>query len=380
MTAPSANSGQRATNTAGNQIRRELTIATGDTLFWRAIDAMYSYRFKEAHVLLDSVMASDPDNPVAPLVSVGNRWQWALSEEGVDESYDAILSGIDKTLPRYKAMLKRGVPEAEVWLYMGSTYGLRARIAIAQKRWMSVLYSGLKGFRLIQRSQEQDSTLADAWLAVGLFDYYAGSRSKPIQIVARMFGVRPDRRLGLAELERAVREAPYAWLEAAGIISIIYLYIEDNPHAAYRYVAVIMDRYPDNYYFNFVYAEALVRTHRLDTARQFLPQLRALVNRSQTKQRPEWELKYATLEAALAFEEGNLIEALERAEWVISNYRMEFDWHLGQALYLRGAIREQVDDPTGALDDYEAVADLDNGTWLMPLARRAMVRLSAEID
>ncbi|MEE9465143.1 MAG: hypothetical protein V3W14_06180 [Candidatus Neomarinimicrobiota bacterium] len=378
MAAPISNNGPRANNTGGNQFRREPTIAAGDSLFWRGIDAMYSYRFAEAHILLDSVMTSDPDNPVAPLVSVGNRWQWALAEEGVVESYDAILTGINTTLPRYEAMLERGVPEAEVWLYMGSTYGLRARIAIAQKRWMSVLYSGLKGFRLIQRAQEQDSTLADAWLAVGLFDYYGGISSAPIQVVARMFGIRPDRRLGLAELERAIREAPYAWVEAASIISIIYLYVEDNPHAAYRYTIMIRDRYPDNYYFNFLYAEELVRTGRLEAARQFLPQLRALVDRSHTKQRPEWDLKYGTLEAALAFEEGNLEKALERAEWVISNYRMEWDWHLGQALYLRGAIREQRDDPAGALDDYKAVTRLDNETWLMPLARRAVARMEHE--
>ncbi len=356
------------------------TADKGDSLLWIGIDAMYSYRFAQAQAALDSVIARDPDNPVAPFVAASNRWLRALTEQGVAESYEALLSAVDVTIPHYKAMLRRDSPEAEILLFLGTTYGLRARVAIAQKRWTSVIYSGLKGVRLVQRAHRQDSTLADAWLPIGIFDYYAGASSRPVQILARMFGIRPDRQLGIAELDRAVRQAPHAWIEAASTLSILYLYIEDNPQAAYRYTSLLMDHYPDNYYFNFLYGEELVRTHRLNRARQLLPQLQGLVQRSHPNQRLEWKLKYAALEAALAWEEGDPVLALERAQWAIDNYEMEFDWHLGQALYLRATIREGRGDLAGAREDFRAVVRLDNGTWVIPLARTAVTRVETRLS
>ena len=355
------------------------TADQGDSLLWVGIDAMYSYRFDQAQAALDSVIARDPDNAVAPFVAVTNRWWQALTEEGVAESYDALLSAVDDAIPHYEAMLERGGPEAEPLLFLGSTYGLRARVALAQKRWTTVIYSGLKGIRLVQRAHRQDSTMADAWLPIGIFDYYTGASSRPVQILARMFGIRPDRQLGIAELDRAVRQAPFAWIEAASTLSILYLYIEGNPHAAYGYTALLVDHYPENYYFNFLYGEALVRTRRLEQARQLGPQLEGLIQRSHPNQRLEWELKYAALQAALAWEEGDTVLALERAQWVIDNYEMEFDWHLGQALYLRGTIREERGDLARARADFRAVVRLDNGTWLIPQARRAVARVEALI-
>ncbi len=264
--------------------------------------------------------------------------------------------------------------------FLGTTYGLRARVAIAQKRWNAVIYSGLKGVRLVQRAHRQDSTLADAWLPIGIFDYYTGASSRPVQLLARMFGIRPDRQLGIAELDRAVRQAPHAWIEAASTLAILFLYIENDPQAAYRYTSLLMDQYPDNYYFNFLYGEELVRTQRLEQARSFLPRLETLVEQSHPNQRLEWELKYVALEAALAWEEGDSATALERAQWVIDNYRMEFDWHLGQALYLRATIREGRGDLAEAREDFMAVVRLDNGTWLVPQARVAVIRVDTRLS
>ena len=124
----------------------------------------------------------------------------------------------------------------------------------------------------------------------------------------------------------------------------------------------------------------MVRTRRLGQARQLGPQLEGLIQRSHPNQRLEWELKFAALEAALAWEEGDTVLALERAQWVIDNYEMEFDWHLGQALYLRATIREQRGDLAGARADFRAVVRLDNGTWLIAPARRAVARVEALIS
>ncbi|UCH10926.1 MAG: hypothetical protein JSU61_03300, partial [Fidelibacterota bacterium] len=85
------------------------------------------------------------------------------------------------------------------------------------------------------------------------------------------------------------------------------------------------------------------------------------------------------LEAALAFEEGDYVRALDRCSWVIDNYDMEFDWHLGFAHLIRGRIREQNGDYQGARADYRIVTDLDNKTYAVEEAEAALARLESTL-
>lgn len=341
---------------------------------------MYSYRFREASVLLDSTLIIQPENVVAPLIAVANQWLRTETEQGYTASHDSLFNAINTAIPWYEALEKQSEQRQDVLLFLGSTYGLRARIHLAKKNWISVLYSGIKGWNLIRDAYDMDSTLADAFLPLGIFSYYAGISPAPIQIAARLFRVQPDRNVGLRYLERAAMEAPYAWIEAAYILSQIYLYIEDIPENAFQHTSRLMQRYPQNYDFNFLYAEELVRLQRIEDAKMFLPELEARIAKSHPNQRLEWELKYATLEAALAYSEGGYDEALERSQWVIDHYDMEFDWHLGFAYYFRGKIREQRGDLGRARDDYQYVIELDNRTYAIEQARTALKLLDYSVD
>ena len=352
--------------------------ATGDSqsvALWEGIDAMYSYRFHQSETALEAALALDSLEAVVPFVAVANQWLMSLTEHGYRASHEAMLQAIDATIPMYESMLSSEGRRPEILLYLGSTYGLKTRVHLADKSWLAGLYAGIKGWRMIRKAYAADTTLADAYLPIGVFSYYAGLQSRPVQLVARIFGLQPDREVGLRILRRAVEEAPHAWIEAASTLAIIYLYLENDPHAAFPYTQLIVVRYPGNYYFNFLFAEALVRNGRLKEAREFLPALKSLFMTSHPTQRIEWTLKYASLEAALSFQAGDLDTALERCQWVIDNYDMEFDWHLGFAHNIRGQIRESRGDLDGARDDYRIVAGLGNRTFVTAEARAALQRL-----
>lgn len=346
-----------------------------EALLWRGIDAMYSYRFEEAAQSLEEVMQRSPENPVAPFIAVANAWLRAMTEEGIRESHQALLASIDAAIPKYNAMLASQPDRAVALLYLGSTYGLKARVALSGKRWGTVVTAGLKGWRMVNRANSIDSTMMDAYLPIGIFDYYTGASSAPIRFMARLFGMNPDKEAGIEKLHRATEEAPYAWIEAASTLAILLLYIEDKPERALQYVERLVEKYPDNYYFNFLKEDALVRTGKYAAARQYLPELATLLETAHPNQKLEWELKFANVEASLALADRDQEQALERATWVIDNYAMEFDWHLGFALMTRGTVREQGGDFGGARRDYKRARALDNRTYVIVESKIALDRL-----
>lgn len=342
---------------------------------WRGIDAMYSYRYRESELALDSAMALNPLDPVAPFAALANRWLTSLTEEGHAASRGTLLEAIKATIPRYETMIAARGRDPEIVLYLGSTYGLKTRAHLAEKSWLAGLYSGMKGWSMIRAAYAADTTLADAYLPIGVFYYYAGMQAAPVQIVARLFGIRPEKRLGISFLRRAVDQAPHAWIEAASTLAVLYLYIEDEPEEAYGYARMLVEHYLENYYFNFLLGEAMVRSGRLGAARAFMPALKTLFGQSHPSQRLEWKLKYASLEADLAFRAGDWDTALDRCRWVMEHYDMEFDWHLGFVHYIRGQIEERRGEIDRARADYRVVAALANRTYVVAEARAALRRL-----
>ncbi len=185
-------------------LQRAATDDSQSVALWEGIDAMYSYRFHQSETALEAAMALDSLEAVVPFVAVANQWLMSLTEHGYRASHEAMLQAIDATIPMYESMLSSEGRRPEILLYLGSTYGLKTRVHLADKSWLAGLYAGIKGWRMIHKAYAADTTLADAYLPIGVFSYYAGLQSRPVQLVARIFGLQPDREVGLRILRRAV--------------------------------------------------------------------------------------------------------------------------------------------------------------------------------
>lgn len=340
---------------------------------WRAINAMYSYKFALAAVTFDSVMAADPNNIVAPFVAAANQWQASITLVGASASHDTLFMALDEIIPHYERLLENADgSEAQILLFMGSTYGLRARVALSEKRWLSVIYSGFRGWQMIKRAYALNHDLKDAYFPIGLFEYYAGASAAPVQFLARIVGIKTDKQAGLQKIDVAVREGEYAWIEAGTILAIIYLYFENDSPAAVPYTTKLIDIFPENYYFRILHGEQLVRIAPINAAGEYLDSLEVYLATAHKNQQLEWALKLATLRAQLLYRAGLYDQALELVNWVVANYAMEFDWHLGIALYIRGKIRTHQGQPEVARIDFVKVIALDNKTSVIQDAKRAL--------
>ena len=96
---------------------------------------------------MDSAWNLDDEHPLIPFVMISAKWLKSQTEEGYDASYFLIDNEVEKTIPIYKELIKKYPNDPEIVLYLGSTYGIRARTAMASKEWLNVLYYGFKGLK-----------------------------------------------------------------------------------------------------------------------------------------------------------------------------------------------------------------------------------------
>jgi len=339
----------------------QLSISSpAQPLIESGIDALYNYKFDTAISLLDSAKIADPDHPVTPFILIAAKWLKAQTELGYDSSYAVLIREVRRTIPVYKQLIKTHPDNAEYYLYLGSTYGIRARVALAQKAWLDVLYSGYQGYKMVRVAERLEPALWDTYMPKGSLEYYASKSPQIIQWMAELFGIDVDGEQGLIDLKIAARLSHYSWIESSNMLVYAYLYLEKNYDEALKWVEPLVLQFPGHPFFAFLKGEALAKSGRWHELEAIMPTLEKFTETELFLPRNECQIKLTYIRALKAFDQGQYADVISMTGWIIDNYYMEFDWLLGFAHILRGKSYDILGKRKLALEDYRITAQLEN--------------------
>jgi hypothetical protein len=334
--------------------------SSAELIIQDGIQALYNYEFDHAITLFDSARKIDASHPVPPLVLISTKWLKTQTEHGYDSSYNMINEEVEITIPIYKRLIKRYPYDPEMVLYLGATYGLRARTAMANKDWMDVLYFGYQGLKYIRKVQNMDSQLLDVYMPIGLMEYFACLSPVPVQWAAKLLGLSASCEQGFEYLEIAAKQSHYSWIEASNVLSYAYLHVERDYIKAEEVISPLVENFPGHPYFSFLKGELLAKSEKWEELDDFMPKLEAFTISGPFLQQNECQLKLEYIHALKAFHHGNYSLSIEKCDWIISNYHMEFDWLKGFAHLLRGQSYDILDKRYLAVDDYKKVLKMDD--------------------
>lgn len=335
-------------------------ISPAELIVQDGINAMYNYEFENAITILDSAWQIDSTHPVPPFVLIAAKWLHTQIREGYDASYEKIDSEVEATLPIYKSLIAQYPENPEYYLYLGSTYGIRARTALAGKAWLDVLYFGYQGLKYIRKAQDMDSELKDVYMPLGLMEYFACLSAAPVQWGAKLVGLSTDCEVGLNHLEIAAKESHYSWIEASNVLTYAYLHIERDFTKAEQIITPLVEQFPGHPYFAFLRGELLAKTQKWDELDELMPKLREFASKGSFLQQNECQLKLAYIEGVTAYYKKDYTNAISKFNWILSNYHMEFDWLKGFTHFLRGQTHEEIGEFGLAIADYEEVLKMDS--------------------
>ena len=342
------------------------------------INAMYNYEFENAITILDSAWRIDNTHPVTPFVLIAAKWLHTQTKEGYDASYETINSEVDATAPIYKSLISQYPDKAEYYLYLGSTFGIRARTALAGKAWLDVLYFGYQGLKYIRLAQDMDETLMDVYMPIGLMEYFACLSPAPVQWGAKLVGLSTDCELGLQHLEIAAKESHYSWIEASNVLSYAYLHIERDYLKAEEVIFPLVDQFPGHPYFAFLKGEFLAKSKKWEALDELLPELREFASKGPFLQQNECQLKLAYIEGLKSYHKKDYSTAISKCNWILTNYHMEFDWLKGFAYFLRAQSFEDLGQMELAVKDYREVIKMDSYYPEVGEARENIERIASK--
>lgn len=342
----------------------------GDSLAWQGVQKFYNYETSEAIVILQQARKTYPTNPTVHLTWVAARWLHSQANDPIPETYRLLDTDLDTVIPIYEKLTAQYPDDPYYQLYLGSAIGLKARIYLGKKDWFNTLLWAYRGFNRVQGVAEEHPEIYDAQLPIGVAEFYASSSNFLVQLAATLFGLHPTAESGLEKIESAAAKGEWSWIEAKGILSFIYLWVKPDFSKALLHSRDLVKNFPQNYYFQVLYSESLLRSDSLVAAQASLKSLDAMYP-TLTATQQKWYFGYRSYEWALYyFLTGDYDQALVQVEEAIERYGAELDIILANAYLLAGMLNDLQGNREAAVAAYKSCRDLDNFTTAVQSARQ----------
>jgi predicted Zn-dependent protease len=194
-----------------------------------AIELMYQGKPQQAIALAHKLESAQPDHPLGYLIEADVLWwniycKWSERKYNTIDAWshtrpsdaddDAELALADKVASLAEANIAKA-DTAEMELYAGLGYASRARLLGLRYEKVPVARAGVEARKHLLRCLELDPKMADAYLGLGLYNYYVDTLSAMAKILRFFMGIPGgDKHEGLRQLEIASTEGELTRVEA----------------------------------------------------------------------------------------------------------------------------------------------------------------------
>jgi hypothetical protein len=230
----------------------------------QAIDLMYGGKPDEAVALARKLETARPDYPLGYLIEADVLW-WNIYCKWSERKYNTIdawshtrpadaddnaeLALADKVSKLAEDSIAKS-DTAEMELYAGLGYASRARLLGLRYQKTPVARAGVEARKHLLRCLELDPTMADAYLGLGLYNYYVDTLSAIAKILRFFMGIPGgDKREGLRQLEIASTKGQLTQVEARfNMAKSLRNYDRDYARAE-QAAAPLLTKHPENCIF-----------------------------------------------------------------------------------------------------------------------------------
>jgi tetratricopeptide (TPR) repeat protein len=209
---------------------------------------LYHLQYDKARADFDQYIASHPKDPEGYFYRTATNW-WHLAQEfeyQLPVVQKQFLTDADKTIAVAHTLhdsTDDPKVRARALLYWGGAEGLRGRWLVTQRQWVSAYFAGKRGARYLRRAIALDPTQYDAYMGLGIYDYFTDTMSG-VQAVLAALLIHGDRVRGLRELQIAIDKSEHARVEAMTFLIEIYNAEEKTPAKALPLARQLHNEFP----------------------------------------------------------------------------------------------------------------------------------------
>jgi tetratricopeptide (TPR) repeat protein len=130
--------------------------------------------------------------------------------------------------------------------YFGTIHAYLGRIYGIDGSWWSAFRGGLKSKNIMEDILKSDPQFYDAYLVLGMLNYYADRLSGITSFIVGILGFSGDREKGLTQLRTAFDKGKLTFGQSALTLIEVYASLEGNEYASLNYFETFLNQFPKN--------------------------------------------------------------------------------------------------------------------------------------
>lgn len=214
------------------------------------VDSIYRMQFDRAEAAAKRAIAINPEHPHAYMGLAGVAWTRYVyeSDQSDPKLIDAFAERTRETIEVAERWLKKHPRDANGLMALGAAYGISSRLMVIRKQWIKAYWHGRKAVNVTREAVKADPKLWDAYLGVGMYDYYSDLYPHFIGALAKIV-LRGNRARGIETLKLVAEKGRLSQSNAK--ILLVEIYTEDpfgakDPAKAIAIMKELRAKYPES--------------------------------------------------------------------------------------------------------------------------------------
>ncbi len=308
----------------------------------QAIDLTYNAQFAEAESTANAYIAGHPADPVGYMVR-GTSLDWKQKVLNLRKSLDGrVLEDYKKANDMAFHQWEKDPDNLEKMVNLGNSY------MYLSKKWLDQGKKSRAGLILKKCQKHMNEAISkepryyEAYLANGLFNFYAANIPPGLSIIASILGISGNESLGLQQMQIAANNPNALQADALFVLTYAYGQTKKNYSMAQKYLDQLIVTYPKNPFFLHLKGEYAYRANLYDQSRADFDAFFAFCNAHAGACAKVYEFLAHYFIAAGLIKQGNLTAAAPHVAkaWELNENQFEdrtVNLHLYRGLVLKAA-------------------------------------------
>ena len=228
----------------------------------RGLDLLMNGDPDAAIAFFRQIQAHDPQSALGYLLEADATWwkiYYATADLAAPDVFDVVSSETTPYDLYFERLVKEAIGKAEAhrqahedearnYLYEGLAYALRARLVGLRGKDLPTARAGKKMRWLMLRALQLDPSLTDAYLGVGLYNYFVDTLPTIVKILRIFIGLPGgDSEVGLQQLQQAAEKGELARGEAKFLLAKDYSRQNERQYStSLKFFQELEREYPGN--------------------------------------------------------------------------------------------------------------------------------------
>jgi len=283
----------------------------------QGIEKVFNLEPQSAGVHLQKAVDLDQENPTGYAFSALQNlffYEISLDQKEREKYQESMLRYVSEAVARGLSRIEKNPKDGQAYFAMALAKIIKVRWAIGQKQYRIVAQETSNIWDYLEKAKTEDPQNYDTYFLMGLLHYHLDHLPPLARFFSSLLIASGDSKKGLQELELAAQKGDLLKELAQSELASVYVNFEKQPARALPIARELRKRFPRNYNFSFVLANALSELHQFQEAFATAREIEKGIQAGASPFVPQLQPRLNQLMGRIFFNEGEYARASEYLE------------------------------------------------------------------